>query len=366
MSLNPDTKAAKPARGVLGWLPGLSWGVAIAMMALMVYLLLQRTGVVASAAPNLRGEAAPTAVVNPVAPQENSAALPEFTGSSAADVARRADLHTNIPKRSRVDGMSYKVEDGDSVFALAEAFKLKPETILWANYNILNDNPDMLAIGQMLTIPPVDGVYHKWKEADTLQTVAQAYKAKVQDILLFPGNNLDMVSPQVTVGSQVMVPGGQREMRQTWIIPSIPRGPSGVATNIPGTCNTGTGGAMGSGIFMWPGPVKKLSGNDYWSGHLAVDIAIGTGTPVVAADSGVVVFSGWSSLGYGYMVMIDHGNGFQTVYGHLSAATVACGQSVYKGNQIGLGGSTGNSTGPHLHFEMRYLGGFINPKLYLR
>lgn len=366
MSLTPDTKGARSAKGMLAWLPGLSWGVAIAMVALVIYLLLQRTGVVASAAPDPRGGSAAPVVISTSAPVDSNTALPEFSTAGTAVVARKASLHTTIPTRSRVAGMTYKVEEGDSVFALAEAFKLKPETILWANYDVLNDNPDMLAIGQMLNVPPTDGVMYKWKEGDTLQSVASTFKARVQDILLFPGNKLDMVNPQVTAGTQVMVPGGSREFRQTWIMPSIPRGPAGVATNIPGTCNTGAGGAFGTGVFVWPGPAKIISGNDFWSGHLAIDIAIGTGIPVWAADSGVVVFSGWSSLGYGYMVMIDHGNGFQTVYGHLSATTVVCGQSVYKGNTIGLGGSTGNSTGPHLHFEMRYFGGFVNPKMYLR
>jgi murein DD-endopeptidase MepM/ murein hydrolase activator NlpD len=163
-----------------------------------------------------------------------------------------------------------------------------------------------------------------------------------------------------------MVPGGVREFRRSWIIPTIPRGAAGVALSFPGGCDTGTGGAIGTGVFMWPSPVHQLSGNDYWSGHLAIDIAIGIGTPVVASDSGVVVFSGWSPLGYGNMVMIDHGNGFQTLYAHLTAALVRCGQSVNKGQTIGTGGTTGNSTGPHLHFEMRYMGGFVNPKIYLR
>lgn len=368
MSQNPDLKGARPAQATKtqGWLPGLSWGVAIVMVALMVYLLLQRTGVAASA-PLTQGAApAPAAETKPTQPLASGAELPALSAAAPGGLARKVSLHTNIPQRSRVTGMTYKVEEGDSVFALAEAFKLKPETILWANYAVLNDNPDMLAIGQQLTIPPADGIYYKWKEGDTFESVAQTYKARVQDIILYPGNNLDMINPQVTPGTMVMIPGGSREFRQSWIIPSIPRGAAGVAVSIPGACTTGAGGAIGTGVFMWPGPVKKLSGNDYWSGHLAIDIAIGTGTPVVAADSGVVVFAGWSSLGYGYMVMIDHGNGFQTVYGHLSAVTVACGASVYKGNQIGLGGSTGNSTGPHLHFEMRYMGGFVNPKIYLR
>jgi len=258
------------------------------------------------------------------------------------------------------------VESGDSVYALAEYFRVKPETLLWANFDVLNDNPDMLNIGQKLYIPPTNGVVHKWKEGDTFASVASQYKANVKEILLWPGNHLDLVTPEVMPGTMVMVPGGQREYRRSWIVPTIPRGAAGVALNFPGTCDTGTGGSVGSGGFTFPSPSKSISGNHYWSGHLGIDFAIGTGVPIAASDSGVVVFSGWSSVGYGNMVLVDHGNGFQTLYAHMSAALVRCGQSVGRGQTVGTGGSTGNSTGPHLHFEMRYMGGFVNPLSYLR
>ncbi|HNX50834.1 MAG TPA: M23 family metallopeptidase, partial [Thermoanaerobaculaceae bacterium] len=101
--------------------------------------------------------------------------------------------------------------------------------------------------------------------------------------------------------------------------------------------------------------------NDFWDGHLGIDIAAGSGAPIYAADGGVVVYAGWINGGYGNMIMIDHGNGYHTVYGHLSSVNVRCGQSVYGGNLIGYAGSTGYSTGPHLHFEIRYFGAFINP-----
>jgi len=96
-------------------------------------------------------------------------------------------------------------------------------------------------------------------------------------------------------------------------------------------------------------------------GHLGIDIAAGEGAGIYAADSGVVVFSGWANGGYGNMVMIDHGNGYQTVYAHLSSVSAGCGQSVSQGQTIAYSGSTGNSTGAHLHFEVRYLGGFVSP-----
>jgi murein DD-endopeptidase MepM/ murein hydrolase activator NlpD len=96
-------------------------------------------------------------------------------------------------------------------------------------------------------------------------------------------------------------------------------------------------------------------------GHLGIDIAAGIGDPIVTADSGVIVFTGWAAGGYGNMIMVDHGNGYQTLYGHLSAVGVSCGQSVNQGQYIGNSGSTGNSTGSHLHFEIRLWGQFVNP-----
>ncbi len=343
-------------------LPRLLWGIAIIMVALTVYVALNRTPVVFSQAPESR----PTRPAEvPTIDSLVSAVLPDMATVIPGALSRSSELHTNIPKRPSVEGQTYTVESGDSVFALSEYFKLKPETILWANFSILNDNPDFMNIGQKLFIPPTNGVVHKWKEGDTFDSVAVLYKANVKDILLWPGNKLDMINPKVVPGTLVMVPGGVREFRRTWIIPTIPRGAAGVATSMPGACDTGTGGAVGTGVFIWPGPVHAISGNTFWSGHLAIDIAIGIGTPVMAADSGVVVFSGWSPVGYGNVVMIDHGNGFQTLYAHLTAALVRCGQSVAKGVTIGTGGSTGNSTGPHLHFEIRYMGGFVNPISYL-
>lgn len=343
-------------------LPMFLWGIAILMIALAVYLVLTRTKTVFSQTP---GSQVASAVIPTAAPGNLPVELPELLPVKIASVNRTNELHTDIPNRPSVNGQTYVVESGDSVFAISDYFKLKPETILWANFDVLNDNPDYLNINQKLYIPPTDGVVHKWKVGDTFESIAGLYKASSKDILLWPGNHLDMVTPKVEPGTLIMVPGGQREFRRTWIIPTIPRGAAGVAMNFPGTCDTGASGAVGTGSFIWPGPIHKISGNDYWSGHLALDIAIGIGTPVSAADSGVVVFSRWSSVGYGNMIMIDHGNGFQTLYAHLTAAMVACGQSVARGQTIGTGGTTGNSTGPHLHFEMRYLGGFVNPKGYL-
>jgi murein DD-endopeptidase MepM/ murein hydrolase activator NlpD len=193
-------------------------------------------------------------------------------------------------------------------------------------------------------------------------SVARQFKADPEEIKNWPGNNLDLIDPQVAPGQMVLVPGGVREFRQ-WVVPTIPRGNAGVSKSVygAGACEGNYDGAFGTGSFVWPAGSRKLSGNDYWSGHLGIDIAAGLGDSIFASDSGVIVFAGWAYGGYGYMIMVDHGNGYQTLYAHLSAVSVRCGQSVSQGQYIGGAGSTGNSTGAHLHFEVRYLGGFINP-----
>ena len=271
-------------------------------------------------------------------------------------------LHTIIPARSRVDVIDYTVQMGDSLFSIARRFGITPETLLWANYGVLRDNPDLLAPGKKLKIPPVNGVYYKWKKGDTFESVARKFHSTPEAIRDFEGNHIDPLNPKVEPGTWVMVPGGRRPFKQ-WVVPTIPRGKAGVSLGYlgPGACPGGYTGAVGSGTFVWPTPLHRLVGNNYGPSHLAVDLATWVGGPIYAADAGVVVFAGWSTVGYGNMIMIDHGNGYQTLYAHLSQVNVHCGQSVFQGQLIGLGGSTGNSTGPHLHFEVRYKGGFINP-----
>jgi murein DD-endopeptidase MepM/ murein hydrolase activator NlpD len=277
-------------------------------------------------------------------------------------IYRRTGLHTNIPTRPRTKTIEYTVATGDSVFGIAQSFNLEPETILWANYDQLNDSPDMLNPGMTLNVPPVNGVFYQWQEGDTIESVAAKFEADVHEILGWEGNQFDLTNPQVEPGQWVMVPNGHREFRQ-WLVPTIARANSGVSKSVlgVGACEGNYDGAYGSGAFSWPAASHVLSGNDYWSGHLGIDIAGAIGDGVFASDAGVIVFAGWANGGYGYMVMIDHGNGYQSLYAHLSSYNISCGQSVFSGSYIGAVGSTGNSTGSHLHFEVRYLGGFLSP-----
>ncbi|HKI53782.1 MAG TPA: peptidoglycan DD-metalloendopeptidase family protein [Anaerolineales bacterium] len=332
----------------------LSWFVTTAIVAGIVggaFMWKQSTTVVQAAVPE------PTQVPDKEPPQVE---MPALGGPEAfVSIGREIQLKTNIPAdKPRYKPVEYRVSRGDSMFAIAESFKLEPETILWANYDILQDDPHSLKPGQVLSIPPADGIYYQWKENDTLDSVANEFNADVEDILSYPGNDIDLADPKITSGEWVMIPGGEREFVQ-WLVPTVATGASGTSSTSQSAC---PGGAVGSGSFVWPADAHSLSGNDYWSGHLGIDIAAGEGAPVYAADSGVVTMAqgGWN-YGYGNVIQIDHGNGYSTVYAHLSVIGVGVCTSVSAGQWIGAAGNTGNSQGAHLHFEVRQSGGFINP-----
>lgn len=289
--------------------------------------------------------------------------IPTFnTDHRKIAIHREALVNTMIPDRGSRDPATYQVVFNDSVFGIAALNDLEPETILWSNYDVLKDNPHTLSPGMELVIPPTDGIYYEWQVGDEIEAVAASFKTDPELIINWTGNNLDLVNPEIEPGSMVMIPGGEREFQQ-WIIPTIARGVSGVSAGVygDGVCSGPFEGIYGTGGFVWPTIGHTLSGNDFWSGHLAIDIALTLGEPISAADSGVVVFAGWSTGGYGNVIIIDHGNGYQTLYAHLNSVNTNCGRSVLQGQTIGTGGNTGNSTGVHLHFEVRYLGGFVNP-----
>ena len=308
-------------------------------------------------------------------PTEIAPSLPDFQPQeiTAYGVSRQSSMHTDIPSRPRTDVAIYTVQKGDTIFGIAEKFGLKPETILWGNQFVLGDNPHNLLPGQDLNILPVDGTYHRWSEGDGLNGVSQFFGVTPDDIIDYPGNNLnaetigDLSRPNIEASTWLIIPGGQREF-VSWSAPEIPRDNPGVARVLgPGVCGAVTDGVIGAGVFIWPTNSHFLSGFDFNPGanHSGIDIDGETGDAVTAVDNGVVVYAGWNNWGYGNVVVINHGNGWQTLYAHLNAYYVGCGQSVYQGSTIGAIGSTGNSSGSHLHFEMMYEGTKVNPWNYL-
>lgn len=300
------------------------------------------------------------------APSGSRLEFPTLSGGVEDYLTRQVEIHTNVPARPRKDVITYTVVSGDTVFGVAEKFGVTPETIVWGN-PVLKDDPHSLRPAQELRIAPVSGVLRDVQPGDRLEVLANFFRVTVDDIVNWPGNSLDPDNPQLQVGQLLVVPGGRREFVQ-FVIPQIRRTTRSAlpADAGPGQCAGGyTGGAVGLGTFIWPVTTRYVVGNNYWAGHLGLDLAAGLGQAIFAADSGVVVFAGWNNWGYGQLVVIDHGNGWQTLYAHNSQVNVSCGQSVSQGQIVALGGSTGNSSGPHLHFEMNYQGSRPNPYSYL-
>lgn len=282
---------------------------------------------------------------DPIVTEEDSN-VPELVTDENALLFHAPVPITTAPKRTRREVVKYTVKPGDNVSSIAEEFEISPDSLLWANGK-LEDNPDMLSVGQTLNIPPVSGVLHTVQSGETVRSIADKYKSKKLDTNALAQNIVNLEFNQerhdfkgtdyvLTVGQFLMVPGGTK--------PYQPRIVSAYSGPIPATA------ARGTGAFGWP--VSGRITQKFWSRHLGIDIGAPKGAPVLAADSGYVVQSGWSNVGYGFMILINHGNGYLTRYAHLSALNVEVGDSVRKGQLIGRVGSTGNSTGPHLHFEI--------------
>ncbi len=283
------------------------------------------------------------------------------TPSDNSTLFRAPNPVTTAPKRIRLDVVKYAVQSGDTVSDIADQFDVSADSILWANPK-LEDNPDMLSIGQVINIPPVSGVLYTVAAGDTVQKIADKFKSSkvpadklVDNIVNFEFNQQqhDLRAPDyaLTVGQFLMVPDGFK--------PYIPRVVNAYSGPIPATA------ARGTGNFGWP--VSGRITQKFWSRHPGIDIAAPKDTPIYAADSGYVVIAGWDNerVSYGFEILINHGNGYMTRSGHLSSFNVELGDSVKKGQLIGRVGSTGNSTGPHVHFEVIMNGVRRNPFNYL-
>ncbi len=333
--------------------------------ALLGWDYLQTGGIAPAPAQTLPPEASPTP--EPESQAEVQVDLPALASASsptASGITRTASMDTEIPTRPRVDVITHTVEQGDSIFSIADLYNLKPETILWGNFEILEDNPHLLKAGQQLNILPTNGTYYQWHDGDNLGQVAGFFKVDPQVIIEYPGNRFDLTdeNPEVEDGQWLIIPDGKRAIKD-WGPPAITRNnPASAAYYGAGHCGAVYEGAIGTYTFVWPTTSRQISGYGYDpSVHPAIDIGGSEGNAIFAIDSGVVVYAGWSDYGYGYLIVIDHGTGWQSAYAHLSAVGVSCGQSVFQGTMIGALGNTGNSSGAHLHFEMIYNGVKVNP-----
>jgi LysM repeat protein len=234
----------------------------------------------------------------------------------------------------------YEVREGDTLSQIAKMFDVSVNTIRWAN-----DLSGTIRPGQILVILPVTGVTHKVKNGGTISDVAKIYNADVREIALFNGIDVDA---KLQKGDEIIVPNVDPVVKDS----EKPKSGSKTKLTQPYVASF-SGPAASSGYYTNPVPGAILTQNLH--GYTAVDFGAPTGTPVYASAAGRVIdsrYGGWNG-GYALMIIISHDNGTQTLYAHLSENMTKIGQNVKKGEIIGRVGSTGNSTGPHLHFEIR-------------
>jgi murein DD-endopeptidase MepM/ murein hydrolase activator NlpD len=290
----------------------------------------------------------------------------QFHTSDINTVARLSVPHTDIPDRLRAEVITYVVQPGDTIFDVAARFGLSPETVVWSNREILQDAPWLIQLGLELFILPVDGIYHIVRADDTIASIAAEYD--VEPATLYnEWNGLEEEDP-IHEGQMLIVPGGKGE-EVAWTPPQPEYATSGSAQYSYGVCSGATfTGPGANGWFILPTGSSRVSGWYFHDvrnpTHIGLDYACNRGDPIYAADNGVVTIAGWNG-GYGILVEINHGNGFVTRYGHFTDIVVGCGQPLYQGQLLGYCGSTGWSSGPHLHFETRYNGIPQDPQAYL-
>mgnify|MGYP000005848812 CR=1 FL=1 len=245
----------------------------------------------------------------------------------------------------------YEVVEGDTIAKIANKFGVSVNTILWANGL---SSTSLVKPGQKLKIPLVSGVVHTVVKGDTLSRIAQKYAVSESTIREY--NIID--GDKLSIGQVLIIPGGRL------IETPKPRPSVTVKVSRPASDNNIV--VSGTGKMSWPNACYRIS--QYYKGwiHTGVDIACPSGSAIRAADDGTVIRVQYGRTGYGYNVIIDHGNGISTLYAHMSRIDVVVGQYVAKGEVIGAEGSTGRSTGPHLHFEVRISGSHVNPLNYIR
>jgi LysM repeat protein len=229
----------------------------------------------------------------------------------------------------------YVVRKGDSISQIANMFDVSVNTILWANDM---KKGDKLVEGDVLFILPISGIEHTITKGQTLKSIAKFYKADVSDIARFNGITEET---KLIAGDKIIIPGGE-----------IYNESSSPSTSKPNISNTSTKNI--AGYFINPVPTySRRSQGLHGPGNRGVDLAAPTGTPILASASGTVLLArtGWNGA-YGNMVIISHPNGTKTLYAHMSKLGTRTGAQVSQGEIIGYVGSTGRSTGPHLHFEV--------------
>lgn len=276
----------------------------------------------------------------------------DYLKTSVDIIPEKNTALTTLPEnRQRTAYVSYKVEQGDSLFSIGSKFKVSVDALKYVNN--LNDG-SVLRVGQDVAIPPASGLIHKVEAGDSLGSIAQKYSVPSQAIADF---NYLLEPSKLALGTELVIPDAKIPQPVVIDYPIIP------STIGQGESDAGAK----KGWCMWPTGARVITQNFSWY-HNGLDIGASWGgamPPIYACAGGVVTRAGWDPYGLGLHIKVDHGNGYETIYGHMSKLDVSFGDKVKKGEVMGLLGSTGRSTGPHVHFIIRYKGTPQDPLKYI-
>jgi len=298
-----------------------------------------------------------------------------YAGSQDLLKQKSVTTVTNLSDLSTYQNQFHVVKAGDTLSRIASEYGLNIDTIMWANN--LSDG-DFIQPGMKLIIPPGDGVRVTVKKGDSLNSIAKKYKSNAQAILDYPTNAFLISPADITPGMVLFVPDGVQI--QAPVVAAKPSYTNVIITKPYQNASINPGSSSVGRFLRWPvAGGKGMLTQCYWAGHNGIDIADSSLPGLVAAASGTVTFAGCQSgncppagqlyggSGLAWTVIIDHGNGFQTVYGHMNSIYVKSGQKVSAGQSIGKMGASGRVTGVHVHFMVLSGGGWnsVNPAAYM-
>jgi murein DD-endopeptidase MepM/ murein hydrolase activator NlpD len=311
--------------------------------------------------------------------QPQALTSPDTSGSaSAADKVRIAAASagsptSNLPPCDTTQSILYcvyTIQPGDTLGSIAAQFGLKNGEVTAADLLVHSNAPDivsaedLLQIGQKVKVPTQNAVVHTVRSGETVSSIAETYDVTMAEIAALPQNGVADLN-SLKIGQEILVPNPTRFAKPA------PAPTTGGASSGSGSVSSGPavvrGGQASRSGFIWPatGPISSYFGPAHPLG-IDIDFFSNPNQPVGSAAAGVVTFAGGNPCcSYGYYVVVSHGNGFETLYAHLSSISVSVGQNVAQGQLLGYGGRTGYATGPHLHFEVHLNGSVVNPLVYL-
>jgi murein DD-endopeptidase MepM/ murein hydrolase activator NlpD len=288
-----------------------------------------------------------TEIVTPTLVPQGS--LPVINDDTLAPLPNPRTYQTKPPEHNF---QMHEVARGETPNIIANQYGISADTLLGGN-TWLSQESNQLQVGAQLVILPVNGVLHKVRAGETIESIAELYQVPADDIIAYAPNNLEFPFYRLVPETELVIPGAS--IGQFFFT-----APNSVATNAAGEPQWKV---FGTGTYIWPVNGRCLT--QFYNGfHPAIDVSSSEGSPVYASDTGTVTYASFAAgtyYDYGNLIVLNHGNGFETFYAHLSSIGVFPGQTVTQGELIGFTGNTGRSSGPHIHFEIRDHDFRINP-----